>query len=97
MPWAAPGPTVASDTKSFAEFYTILLGRSAPDRQSPVENYRRAKGDQPLSQLQMLCCTGPKASVAATHYPTCRGQTNRVHQSAPGNNYRDTRNGRGHE
>jgi hypothetical protein len=35
-------------------------------------NYRRAKGDQPLSRFQMLCCTGPKAGVAATHYPTRR-------------------------
>ena len=48
MPWAAPPPTVATDTNSFAEFYAIPPVRSAPDRQSPAENYRRAKADQPL-------------------------------------------------
>src|SRR5437762_13796215 len=97
MLWAAARPTVASDTNSFAEFYAIPPVRSARDRQSPVENYRRAKGHQPLSRLQMLCCTGPKAAVPATHYLTRRGQTNQVRQSAPGNNYLDRRNERAHE
>src|SRR5215208_93238 len=97
MPSAASPPTVASDTNSFAEFYAIPPMRSAPDRESPAENYRRVKGDQPLSRLQMLCCIGPKAGVAATHYPTRMGQTNRGHQSAPRNKYRDTRNGRARE
>src|SRR5215831_11815478 len=97
MPWAPSRLSVAIDTNSFAESYVIRPYRSAPDRQLPAGNYRRAKGDQPLSRLQMLCCTGPKAVVAATHYPTRKDQTNRVHQSAPENNYRDTRNGRAHE
>src|SRR5882724_5452655 len=97
MPWAPSRPTVASDTNSFAEFYAIRPVRSAPDRQSQAGNYRRAKGDQPLSWLQVLCRTGPKAGVATTYYPTRRDQTNHVHQSAPGNNDRDTRNGRARE
>src|SRR5262249_8769375 len=97
MPWASPRPIAASDTNSFAEFYAIRPARSAPDLQLPAKNYCRAKGDQPLSRLESLCCTGPKAGVAATHDPTRRGQTNRLHQSALGNNYRDTRNGRARE
>src|SRR5215475_10109722 len=97
MALAGPRLTVAIDTNSFAEFYAILPVRSAPDRQALVGNYRRAKEDQPLSRFQMLCCTGPKAGVAATHYSTHKDQTNRRHQSAPGNNYHDTRNGRAPE
>src|SRR5215831_11565484 len=97
MPWAASRPTVAGDTNSFAEFYAIRPVHSSRGRQSPAGNYRRAKEDQQLSRLRMLCCTGPKAGVAATFYTTRKGQTNRVHQSAPENNYRDTRNGRARE
>src|SRR5262245_10770107 len=97
MPWAAAPPIVAGDTNSSVEFYAIPLVRSASDLQLPAGNYRRAKADQPLSRLQMLYCTGPKAGVAAPHYPTRKGQTNRVRQLGLGNNDCDTRNGRARE
>src|SRR4030095_13770252 len=96
MRWEPFRPIVANDTNSFAEFCAIRAARSGPDRQSQAENCHPAKGDQPLCWLQMLCYTESKADLPATHASTRRRQMNRVHQSAPGNNYRDTRNGSAH-